>query len=164
MVHQLSLNPDPENNSCSTQPISQKVVKRVFRPAAQPQKCVVSFERYPVWLWALRPCDWSHILITKTDARRLHQFHMSTWTKFEHKIVAVSSLLSPGNDASVWWISGSRAFGESHGSYHQLRLCCGCLIVDDARHHQPRRRAGSAYSTPVWVVRPEHEQRLEYEG
>jgi hypothetical protein len=71
---------------------------------------------------------------------------------------------SPGNDASVWWISGSRAFGESHGSYHQLRLCCGCLIVDDARHHQPRRRAGSAYSTPVWVVRPEHEQRLEYEG
>ena len=39
---------------------------------------------------------------------------MSTWTKFEPKIVAVSSLLSPGNDASVWWISGSRAFGESH--------------------------------------------------
>ena len=39
---------------------------------------------------------------------------MSTWKKFEHKIVAISLLLSPGNDASVWWISGSRAFGESH--------------------------------------------------
>ena len=114
MVRQLSLNSDPENNPCSTQPISQKVVKRGFRPAAQPQKCVVSFERYPVWLWSLRPCDWSHIIITETDARRLRQFHMSTCTKFEPKIVAVSSLLSPGNDASVWWISGSHAFGESH--------------------------------------------------
>ena len=98
---QLSLNPDPENNSCSTQPISQKVVKQGFRPAAQPQKCVVSFEQYPDRLWSLRPCNWSHILITETDARRLRQFHMSTWTKFEHKIVAILSLLSPGNDAPL---------------------------------------------------------------
>jgi hypothetical protein len=134
LVRQLSLNPDPEHNPCPTQPISQKVVKRGFRPAAQPQKCVVSFERYPVWLWALRPCDWSHILITETDARRLRQFHMSTWIKFEPKIVAVSSLPSPGNDASVWWISGSHDFGESH---RELASTPTVLWMSDSRRRTP---------------------------
>ena len=54
----------------ATHPICQKVVKREFRPAAQPQKCVVSFEQYPVWLWSLCPCDcWSHILIILKQMR-----------------------------------------------------------------------------------------------
>ena len=93
------------------------------------------------------------------------QFHMSTWKKFEHKIVTVSLLLtaqettprsSGGSVAHVPSVSCTGVIINSD--------CCVCLIVDDAHHHQPRRRAGSAYSTPMWVVRPKHEQRLEYEG
>ena len=59
---------------------------------------------------------------------------MSTWTKFELKIVAVSLLLSPGNDASVWWISGSRAFGESH---RKLSSTPTVLWISDSGRHTP---------------------------
>jgi hypothetical protein len=44
-------------------------VKRGYRYlVSEPLCCVVSFGRLPVWLWALRLCDWSKLLTTEADA------------------------------------------------------------------------------------------------
>jgi hypothetical protein len=60
---------------------------------------------------------------------------MSTWTKFEPKIVTVSSLPRSGNDASVWWISGSRDFGESH---RELASTPTVLWMSDSGRRTPQ--------------------------
>ena len=90
-----------------------KGIKRGFRAMRDPKICGVSFESLPVWLWALRPKEWSEIFITESDERRIHQAHPELRTLMGERFVTVED--PPRHDprcamADVWWISGTEAF------------------------------------------------------
>lgn len=88
------------------------MVKRGFRSAPEPRICGISFESLPAWLWAFRLSDWSSILITDSDEAKLRQYHESTWTHVQSKliIVQVSRLTSASVTAAIW-------FGCGHPSH-----------------------------------------------
>ena len=90
-----------------------KAVKRGFRSIRDPKVCGVSFESLPVWLWTLRPKDWSQIFITGPDEARLRQVHPKLLSTLENLLTIVSEPLSHDQrccNADVWWISGREAY------------------------------------------------------
>jgi hypothetical protein len=116
------------SHSDSASPNSSKVlaVKRGFRAICDPKVCGVSFENLPVWLWTLRPIEWSTIFITETDEARIHQTHPELWTRLSGKFLRVtkSVMIDPRVSlADVWWISGSESF------VHEQRLPNAMALV-----------------------------------
>jgi hypothetical protein len=84
-------------------------IKRGFRSIRTPRTCGVSFEALPVWLWTLRPKEWSQIFITGPDEARLHQVHPELRDILVEKFTIV--MAPPVRDsrcslADVWWVSG----------------------------------------------------------
>ena len=93
-----------------------KLVKRGHSAAFSPMVCGVSFEALPAWLWSFRLSDWSSVVISETDAIRLQQSHVSTWTVWKDKFDIVDANLAVTLDAHktvVWFSSGSRPFLEA---------------------------------------------------
>ena len=104
-----------QNRSLKPRIIAQKAVKRGFKSFRQPQVCGVSFERLPVWLWTFRPSEWSAILITGPDERRLRQVHPLLHNQFGNKFRLVATPFGYGDisKAIVWWVSGTTDFAKS---------------------------------------------------
>ena len=91
-------------------------IKRGYRELSTPLSCGVSFETDPVWLWSLRPNDWSTIFITEPDEAILRQVHPSLYSKLGSKLSILSlplALSVHAPRADVWWISGSSWFIRS---------------------------------------------------
>ena len=104
----------------------QKAVKRGFKSSRTPQVCGASFERLPAWLWTLRPSEWSRVLVSESDERRLRQVYPSLYSQFSNKFRVVAAPLGGDpavSEAIVWWVSGSTDFANS------LRLPAGVPSV-----------------------------------
>jgi hypothetical protein len=100
-------------------------VKRGFRASCDPKICGVSFENLPVWLWAIRPIDWSQIFITKRDESRLCQTHPELWNRLSDKFLIVSKSVMVDSQVSladVWWVSGSASFINGLSFPQAMRL------------------------------------------
>ncbi|KAI2510143.1 hypothetical protein MHU86_4310 [Fragilaria crotonensis] len=107
--------------------IHQKAVKRGFKSSRLPQVCGVSFERLPAWLWTLRPSEWSTILISESDKRRIDQFHPALNKHYHNKFRVISMPLGSNPlvlEAVMWWTSGSEPFANS------LMLPIGLPLVE----------------------------------
>ena len=90
-------------------------IKRGFRSVGTPKVCGVSFECHPLWLWTLRPSDWSEVWMTAESLDRLSTTHALTLERFRHLVKTYHD--GTDNDlaveaSDVWWISGSKAFVE----------------------------------------------------
>jgi hypothetical protein len=73
----------------------------------------VSFEALPVWLWTLRPKEWSQIFITGPDEAQLCQAHPELHNILVEKFTIV--MAPPIRDsrcrlADVWWVSGREPY------------------------------------------------------
>jgi hypothetical protein len=69
----------------------------------------MSFERRPVWLWTLRPGEWSSIQISATDMARLQENYASTMEKFGSSVEFVESW-TDSMPVDVWWVSGTEPY------------------------------------------------------
>ena len=96
------------------QPIeSKKEVKRGFRSFSSPMVCGVSFERLPAWIWVLRRVEWSDIIITEPDERRLRQAHPVVHERYQDCWRTTSTRVRDhpmAQEAVVWWVSGTLEF------------------------------------------------------
>ena len=90
-------------------------VKRGFRSVGTPKVCGVSFEVHPLWLWTLRPSDWSEVWMSAAILVRLSETHAPTLERFRNLIKAYHE--GTDNDraveaSDVWWISESKGLVE----------------------------------------------------
>lgn len=94
----------------------KKEVKRGFKAFREAQVCGVSFERAPAWLLALRLNEWSAVLLTPDDEKRLRRCFPQVFNHFRSKLRVVAPPLTTSPsviEASVWWVSGSTGFADS---------------------------------------------------
>lgn len=71
------------SNPIVSSPLSRGI-KRGYRNFTSPQSCGVSTHDDPVWLWSLRPKEWSSICILQDEWERLRLRHPSTWERFRN--------------------------------------------------------------------------------
>ena len=98
------------------QPEDQKAVKRGYKSFHEPRVCGISFEGLPAWLWTLRTAEWSSILLTEPDKRRICKAHPLLYSQYGDKFRVIMQPLDSDPavfEAVVWWVSGSQAFVES---------------------------------------------------
>ena len=110
-------------------PPDKRGIKRGFRAFTNPLTCGVRFQHLPVWLWALRPKEWSAIYITDPDERRIRQDHPSLWNLLHKSFVSVGTpvYLDPKSRlADVWWVSGTQEFLDALDLHDtSLAVCWG---------------------------------------
>lgn len=90
--------------------------KRGYKNFESPQACGVRFQGDPVWLWTLRPKDWSSICIIESEWKLLRSRHSTTWERFRSLFEVVQLPIEARehcHEVSVWWISGESHYIES---------------------------------------------------
>jgi hypothetical protein len=91
-------------------------IKRGYKNFASPLACGVSIQDDPVWVWTLRPKEWSQIFIIESEWERLRSRHSSIWNKFKAAFDVIHPPIESHHrchQASVWWVSGSLAYIET---------------------------------------------------
>ena len=104
----------PSEFSVSTLPF--RGIKRGYKNFSSPRSCGVSIHDDPVWLWSLRPKEWSSVFILQSEWERLRLRHPVTWGRFQHLFTVVGPPIESHyqcHQVALWWISGSISYIES---------------------------------------------------
>jgi hypothetical protein len=96
--------------------LMERGIKRGYKNFTSPQACGVSIQGDPVWLWTLRPKEWSSICIIESEWELLRTRHYATWDRFQSLFDVVQPPIEARescHQVSVWWISGESHYIES---------------------------------------------------
>ena len=124
-------------------------VKRGFREVGKPKVCGISFDLHPLWLWTLRPSEWSEIWISVETDIRLKETHRETWNRHSHLIQTYREGTNNGHavsSADVWWISGTKRFVEVALSRKGPCRSVSCLTRSPRRTPASTEKGGKWYS------------------
>jgi hypothetical protein len=106
----IDISPQP---SCLSGAPRVRGTKRGYKNFSSPMKCGICSQGPPVWLWSLRPKEWSDVFVIRNEWELIRSQHPALWEQYRNVFKVWDPPLGAfdgSHDAIAWWISGTMEF------------------------------------------------------